>query len=64
MSTKLQAFSGSPSIEISEGLWYCEQRNLYWKDGVTYDELSADHNGLIGVGARLKKIIKEINYES
>lgn len=58
MSTRLQAFGGSPSEELSEGLWYCKQKHLWWKNGVVYDELSASHNGLIGLGAQLKETIK------
>lgn len=59
MGNKTQAFSGCDSEEISEGLWYCKQRNLYWKDGTVYCERSASHNGLIGFGAKLKQVIKE-----
>lgn len=59
MGTKFQAFTGSPSEEIAEGLWFCKQRNLYWKDGTVYCELSARHNGLIGAGAQLKQMLKQ-----
>jgi hypothetical protein len=58
MTTKFSAFRGSPSEEISKGLWYCKQHNLYWKDGTVYCELSARHNGLIGAGAQLKELCK------
>ena len=58
MSTKTQAFSGHPSVEVSEGVWYCERQHLWWKDGTVYSEDSAHHNGIIGMGAQLRKIIK------
>lgn len=61
MITRVQAFGGSPSIEISPDLWYCKERNLYWKHGTVYCELSARHNGLIGAGAILRSTIKEVN---
>jgi hypothetical protein len=60
-TSKSLAFSCDPSIKISPGLWYCEKRNLWWKDGTVYDELSANHNGIIGAGAQLRNIIKETN---
>lgn len=60
-STKTQAFSGTESEEISEGVWYCKQKDLYWKDGTVYDELSARHNGIIGIGAQLRKLTRVIN---
>ena len=58
-TNKTQAFSGCDYIEISTGLFYCKQKNLYWKNGTAYCPLSATHNGLIGGGAQLKQIIKE-----
>lgn len=58
-TSKFRAFGGKPSVEISPGLWFCESRNLYWKDGRVYDELSASHNGLIGLGSQFKQILKE-----
>ena len=58
MTTKYLAFSGEPSVEVGDGLWFCEKLDLWWKDGKVYDRLSAAHNGLIGVGATLRKIIK------
>ncbi len=53
-----RAFSYQPSEEISPGLHYCEQRQLWWKNGTTYDRRGAEHNGLIGAGAQLRQIIK------
>ena len=61
MSTKAMAFQYHSSVEISLGLWYCEDKHLWWKDGNVYDELSARHNGLIGMGAQLKDIIEKYN---
>ena len=60
-TTKFHAFSGSDSEEISTGLWYCKQRNLWWKDGTVYDERSANHNGIIGMGASLSQLIRKSN---
>jgi hypothetical protein len=60
MRTKFQAFGGASSEEVADGLWYCKQRHLWWKDGVIYDELSASHNGLIGLGEQLRKTLKRI----
>ena len=59
MSNRSKAFSYDPSVEISPGLWYCEKRHLWWKDGIVYCEQSAEHNGLIGLGAQLRQDIKE-----
>lgn len=47
--------------EIESGLWFSEKLAMYWKDGRHYDRLSASHNGLIGAGAKLKKVIKNDN---
>lgn len=47
--------------EIHKGLEYSESKDLYWHKGQVYDELSASHNGLIGLGAVLKSRIKQIN---
>ena len=58
MTHKGLAFQYNPSIEISKGLWYCEKKHLWWKNGKVYDELSAHHNGLIGAGALLKELIR------
>jgi hypothetical protein len=55
---KDKAFSFCPSEEISEGLWYCKEKDLYWKDGKVYDQLSASHNGLIGTGVALREMAK------
>jgi len=50
--------------EISEGVFWSNHHQLYWSkllhpEGMVYCELSASHNGLIGLGAKLKTIIKE-----
>lgn len=64
MICKYKAFQCNPSEEISPGLWFCEAKGLWWKDGMIYDELSAQHNGIIGAGAQLKNMIKEVNHAS
>lgn len=61
MSTKLQAFGGHPYTHLGEGLYYCENMNLYWEGGRVYDERSAQHNGIIGAGKQLKEIINDHN---
>jgi len=45
-------------VEVSPLVEYSKQCDLYWHAGVVYDELSARHNGIIGLGAQLKEIIK------
>ena len=52
------AFSYCDSEHIGNNVYYCKEKNLYWKNGRTYDARSAAHNGLIGIGAKLKKLIK------
>ena len=54
------SFSYDPSEEISPGVHYCEKRNLYWKDGTVYCELSARHNGIVGCGADLRQMSRQI----
>ncbi len=60
MTTKFHAFKGESSEEISKGLWYCKRHDLYWKEDTVYCELSARHNGLIGAGADLQQMLREI----
>jgi len=47
--------------QLREGLEYSPRLKLYWYMGQVYDELSARHNGIIGAGAELRRIIKEAN---
>ncbi len=35
--------------------------NLYWFNNTVYDELSANHNGIIGEGKLLKETIQSNN---
>lgn len=58
LSAMRKAFSYEACEELSEGLYYCAKHNLWWKAGVVYDELSASHNGIIGMGAQLKRTIR------
>lgn len=44
-------------VKLNDELEYSEQRELYWYKGRAYDERSASHNGLVGAGATLKKMI-------
>ena len=59
MSTKQLAFQYEDSVDLGDGLWYCEKKRLWWKDGVTYDERSANHNGLIGLGSLCRHLLKK-----
>jgi len=45
--------------EHSPGVEYSKDLDLYYHNGRHYDRLSASHNGIIGLGALLKTIIKE-----
>ena len=42
---------------LDTDLEYSDSRKLYYYKGQVYDELSAHHNGIIGHGAQLRKII-------
>lgn len=42
---------------LDTDLEYSDSRKLYYYKGRVYDELSARHNGIVGHGARLRKII-------
>jgi len=44
---------------IAHGLEFSPSKNLYFFEDKTYDELSAQHNGIIGHGAQLKTLIKD-----
>ena len=44
---------------IRPDLQYSKHLDLYWYKGKVYDQLSASHNGIIGLGYVLKQVIKE-----
>lgn len=44
-----------------DSVFYSAKLNLWYANGKVYDELSARHNGIIGCGALLKKIIQDEN---
>lgn len=48
-------------VDIGNGVEYSESKQLWWfiKTKTVYDEISANHNGIIGFGAQLKKAILE-----
>ena len=46
---------------LDTDLEYSPSLQLYWHKGKVYDQLSASHNGIIGAGADLARIIKEYN---
>lgn len=47
-------------VTISEGVEYSKRHKLYWANGQVYDERSAQHNGIIGMGATLKSMSKAL----
>ena len=49
----------SYSIHYTKLYEYSPHLKLYWCKGRVYDELSAMHNGIIGPGAQLRRIIAE-----
>lgn len=46
--------------EISPGVEYSKELDLYYYKDRIYDALSAAHNGIIGVGRILRNVIKEM----
>ena len=54
------AFSYCDDEEIQVGLWYCKQKHLWWTGGRVYDERSAKHNGITGLGAQLRTRVAAI----
>ena len=49
-------------VRLNEHTEYSPHLQLYWHKGRVYDQLSASHNGIIGTGADLARIIKENKY--
>ena len=45
--------------KINEDTEYSEELDRYWRKGRLYDELSASHNGIIGVGKIFKELLKD-----
>ena len=41
------------------GVQYSAHLELYWVNNTVYDERSAQHNGIVGAGAMLRKIVEE-----
>lgn len=50
--------------DLGNGLSYSPHLELWYKDGMVYDELSANHNGIIGMGAQLKTIVRSTNAQN
>jgi len=44
---------------LGNGLQYSKRYNIYFLNGRTYDKRSAEHNGIIGLGAILKTTINQ-----
>ncbi|RLA60648.1 MAG: hypothetical protein DRQ89_12550 [Epsilonproteobacteria bacterium] len=57
---KALAFQYAPSVEVSPGVWYCEEQNLWWKDGTVYCEESASPNGIIGYGLNFRETLGNV----
>jgi len=43
---------------VSKGVEKSKSLGLYFKDGKVYDERSASHNGIIGLGVTLREIVE------
>ena len=50
-------------VRLNEHTEYSPSLQLYWHKGRVYDQLSASHNGIIGTGAALARIIKENKHD-
>jgi hypothetical protein len=48
-------------IKINDDVTYDKEKNLYYYDGKVFDERSALHNGIFGLGAKLRDMIKSEN---
>ncbi len=46
---------------LSDDLEFSASKQLYWCKGRVYDELSAQHNGIIGHGALLRSRVAIVN---
>ena len=69
---RLYGYSGMPPIKpsnkplardwiaLNENTQYSESLKLYFNNGNVYDELSANHNGLIGYGANFSQLLKRL----
>ena len=44
--------------DIGDGIQYSESTQRWYVKGVVYDRCSAQHNGIIGAGAQLRKLLK------
>ena len=45
---------------IRPDLEFSVSKQLYWYKGRVYDQLSASHNGIVGVGHQLRELIKKV----
>lgn len=50
-------------VRLNEHTEYSPSLQLYWHKCRVYDQLSASHNGIIGAGAALARIIKENKHD-
>ncbi len=50
-------FASDWEVSDASGLAYSPSLKLYWLDGRAYDHQSAEHNGLIGAGAKLRQVL-------
>ena len=44
-------------VIVADGVEYSESKKIYWSNNRVYCELSARHNGIIGAGAYLRRVI-------
>lgn len=45
-------------VTLGKDLEYSKELDLYYYKGRIYDERSARHNGIVGEGAQLRRLIK------
>lgn len=48
-------------VDLGGGICYSEKLHRWWDGKTIYDELSANHNGITGMGASLKKMITNLS---
>lgn len=44
-------------INLGGGTSYSQELNLWFKDGMHYDEVSAHHNGIAGIGRHFAELL-------
>lgn len=54
----------STQHEVLDGVHYDEQNEVWIYKGKKYDARSAFHNGIIGPGATMRRIVREALHEN